>query len=176
MTKEINNYKYIKISQLDFININSSRSGDSYFRSIEAYLVKNNRKYNVNDQEFIIYVSDKEDAMNIGFIFKLGKIEYFDGQELLSIILIKKRKKEERKIIIDNSTGEKINMKKLREQQYEEAKKHCLEKKEVIKRGILTKKELENAIKDNKLNEICILKRSYFDRQEIVDFIKNKKR
>jgi hypothetical protein len=56
---------------------------------------------------------------------------------------------------------------------YEEAKKYCLEKKEIIKRGILTKKELEIAVNENKLTEICILKRSYFDRQELANFIKN---
>lgn len=174
MVKEIDNKKYIKISHSDFYNFSVFRSPESYFRSLESYLVKNNCKYNMSEEHCYVFVNSKEDAVNIGLIFKLRTIEYFDGQELLSIILIKKKEKKQRKIVVNNTTGEKTTMKKLREQQYGETEKHCLEKKEIIKRGILTKKELEKAVEENKLKEICMQKRIYFDRQEIVDFIKNK--
>lgn len=176
MSKEVFNQKYIKISQSNFLKVTSFHSGDSYFRSLEAYLVKNNRKYNIDEEDCFIYVNDKEDAMSLGFYFNFHKIMYFDGQELLSLALVKKKVKESTRMIISNNSGEEITKKNLKEQPYEEAKKHCLEKKEIIKRGILTKKELEYAIEDNKLNEIKIVKRSYFDRQELADFIKKKKR
>lgn len=177
MSKEVSNQKYIKISQSNFLRrITSSRLGDSYFRSLEAYLVRNNRKYNIDGDDCFIYVNDKEDAMSLGFHFDFQKIMYFDGNELLPIILVVKNNNQDKgpwREMVDSNTGEKITtLKKLRGLPYEEAKKHCLEKKEIIKRGILTKKELEIAINENKLTEICILKRSYFDRQELANFIK----
>lgn len=166
--------KYIKISKTDFL-IKITRCLDSHFRSLEAYLIKNNFKYHIDSGECYVYVKDKGSAMLLGFRLKFPKIMYFDGEKLIPITLMKKRDKAERKIIITNNLGEKIKGKNLKEQPYEEAKKHCFEKKEIIKRGILTKNELEDAIKNNKLNEIIILERGYFDYNELVEFIKNKK-
>ena len=174
MTEETINQKYIKISYSKFFKGPFSRSSDSYLRSIEAYLIRNNRKYNIEGEECIIYVNDKEDAMSLGFHFNFRRIMYFDGIELLPVMLVAKDRKEgpEREMT-DNNTGERMTtLKRLREQPYEEAKRHCLEKKEIIKRGILSNKELKKAVEGNKLIEICILKRSYFDRQELADFIK----
>lgn len=174
--------KYIKMSYTDFSTVPIRRLPESHFRSLEAYLIRNNRKYNIDGEDCIIYVNDKEDAMSLGFHFNFKKIMYFDGAELLSITLFAKNQNQDQNKgpsieMIDNNTGEKITtLKKLRGLPYEEAKKHCLEKKEIIKRGILTKKELEIAINENKLTEICILRRSYFDRQEIANFIKSKKK
>jgi hypothetical protein len=78
------------------------------------------------------------------------------------------------KIVIYDNTGEKTNIKKLKDQEYKEVEKHCLEKKEVIKRGILTKRELAKALKENKLKEVPIIKRIYIDREELANYIKNK--
>lgn len=173
MSKETSGQKYIIIKKSHFNGDDLTRSVNSYFRSLEAYLAKNNRKYNIEEENCFIFVNDKEDAMSLGFYFNFHKIMYFDGQELLSLALVKKKVNESTRMIISDNSGEEITKKNLKEQPYEEAKKHCLEKKEVIKRGILTKKELELAVGNNKLNEIIILKRSYFDRQELANFIKN---
>lgn len=46
--KEFGLQKYIKISKTDFSRkITRSRSLDSHFRSLEAYLIKNNFKYHI---------------------------------------------------------------------------------------------------------------------------------
>lgn len=176
MTEEINNQKYIRISHSDFYEISSMRSGDSYFRSLEAYLRKNNRTYNIDGQTCIVYVYDKNDAMRIGFHFGLHQLEYFDGLELLPIVLKSKEKKRSgsRISILDN-TGKKITMKKLREQSFEEVKLNYLEKREVIKRKIITKKSLENAITVGELIPIIVGDRFYINRQELAKFIKNNK-
>ncbi len=172
----MNKDKYIKISKTDFLKkVTLSRSEDNYFRSLEAYLVKNNCKYNIYGEDCFIYVKDKDEAMLLGINLNLFKIMYFDGKKLLPITLTKKRNKGDRKIIITNNLGEKISVKNLKEQPFEAVKKHCFEKKEIIKKGMLTKKELEDAVKSNKLNEIIILNRSYFDYIELAEFIKNKK-
>ena len=163
--------KYIKISKIDFLNkVSLPRSEDSYFRSLEAYLVKNNREYNILGEDCFVYVKDKEEAMILGINLNFNKINYFDGKKLLPIVLINKKNKEDKKIIITNNLGEEVTERNL----YKDAKKHCFEKKEIIKKGILTKKDLEDAVKNNKLNEIIILNRSYFDYNDLAEFLKNK--
>lgn len=176
MTEEINNQKYIRISHSDFHAISSLRSGDSYFRSLEAYLRKNNRIYNIDGQTCIVYVYDKNDAMRIGFHFGLHQLEYFDGLELSPLVLkAEEKNRGGSKITILDNTGKKITMKKLREQSFEEVKLNCLEKREVIKRKIITKKSLENAITTSELTPIIVGDKCYINRQELAKFIKNNK-
>lgn len=176
MIEEINNQKYIRISHSDFYGISSLRSGDSYFRSLEAHLRKNNRTYNINGQICTIYVFDKNDAMSIGLHFNLRRTEYFDGLELLPLTLVAKGKNRGRpKSIIFDSDGKKITMKKLREQSLEDVKINCMERKEIIKRMILTKESLRGAITKGELTPITIRGKTYFNRQELAQFIKNNK-
>lgn len=114
--------------------------------------------------------------MRIGFHFGLHQLEYFDGLELLPLVLKAKEKNRSRsKITILDNTGKKITMKKLGEQSFEEVKLHCLEKREVIKRKIITKKSLENAITVGELIPIIARNKFYINRQELAKFIKNNK-
>lgn len=176
MNEEPINQKYIKISHSDFYRIPSLRSSDSYFRSLEAYLRKNNRTYNIDGQTCTVYVHDKNDAMSIGLHFNLRQLEYFDGLELLPLILIAKEKNRGRpKSMIFDSAGKKITMKKLREQSLEDVKINCLERKDIIKRGILTKESLRSVIAKGALTLITIRSKSYINRQELAQFIKNNK-
>lgn len=173
MDEKLTNQKYIKILESDFLRITSARSGDSYFRSLEAYLRKNNRIYNVDGKSCTVNVYDKNDAMSIGFHFGLRRVNYFDGLELLPLVLTSKEKNHGRpKSIIFDNTGKKITLRKLREQSSEDVKIHCLEKKEIIKRMILTKESLKNAIIKGELTPITVGNKSYIDRQELAKFIK----
>lgn len=175
MDEEIIKQKYIKISHSDFLRLPLVRSTNSYFRSLEAYLRKNNRAYNIDGQTCIIYVSDKNDAMSVGLHFNLRRLEYFDGLELLPLILTAKEKNRGRpKSMIFDSAGKPITMKKLREQSSEDVKIHCLERKEIIKRGILTKESLKSAIAKGALTPITIRSNVYINRQELANFIKSK--
>lgn len=172
MDEEIANKKYIMISHSDFLEIFSGRSVDSYFRSLEAYLRKNNRAYNIDGQTCTVYVYDKSDAMSLGLHFGLRKLKYFDGVKLTPIALKAKKTRDSFKVEIFDSAGNKTTFKKLKEQSFEKAKSHCLEKKEIIKRKILTKKELENAIEGGELSPINIENKTFIDRQELAGFIK----
>ena len=102
----MNKDKYIKISKTDFLK--KVRAKDEYFRSLEAYLVKNSFRYNIDSEECYVYVKDKDEAMLTGLNLSLSKIMYFDGEKLLPITLTKKRNKGDKKIIITNNLGEKI--------------------------------------------------------------------
>jgi len=135
--------KYIKIELSDFSNHSLFRSKESYFRSLEKYLENNNQVYESDGQTCIIYVNDKNDAMRVGLHFGLNKLKYFDGLNLLSLILDTKEKSPSN-VILDN-TGKRVSIKKLRERSIGEIKLNCIEKREVIKKMILTKKEIEKA-------------------------------
>ncbi len=170
--------KYIKIAHSDFSRIRSLRSIDSYFRSLEAYLRKNNRTYdNIDGESYTIYVVDKNDAMTIGFDFNLSKVEYFDGSKLSSLILKVKRKKgnNSKAVIVEDISGNKVTMKKLREHSFEDVKLNCLETKEIVKRNILTKKAIKEATTKGELTEIKIVNKYFINRQELAKFMKNKK-
>ncbi len=170
--------KYIKISDSDFSRIRSLRPVDSYLRSLEAYLRKNNRTYdNIDGESYTIYVVDKNDAMTIGFDFNLSKIEYFDGSKLSPLILKVKRKKgnNSKAVIVEDISGNKTTIKKLKEHSFEDVRLNCLETKEIVKRNILTKKAIKEAITKGELTEIKIANKYFINRQELVKFMKSKK-
>ena len=176
MLDKNSNQKYIKILQSNFLRVVSVRSGNSYFRSLEAYLRRNNRIYNIDGQSCTVYVNDKNDAMSMGLYFNLRRLEYFDGLELKPLILTAKEKNRGRsKSMIFDSIGQKITMKKLREQSFDDVKINSLEKKEIIERGILTKENLKSAIAKGALTPITIRTKFYINRQELADFIKSNK-
>ncbi|MCX6757627.1 MAG: hypothetical protein NTZ44_01970 [Candidatus Nomurabacteria bacterium] len=174
MNEEKAKQKCIKISHSDFSKISHGRSTDSYFRSLESYLRKNNNTYNIDDQVCVIYVNDKNDAMRIGLHFGLHRIEYFDGLKSLPLVLFEKKKRGRPKaMIFDNDSGKAISIKNIRKQSLEEVTANCLEKKEIIKRKILTKSKLENAINKKELVLINVGSKSYINRYELATFIKN---
>lgn len=177
MTEEIINQKYIKISYSNFFKDPFSRSTDSHLRSLEAYLVRNNRTYNISEQTCVVYVYDKNDAMSIGLDLNLGRVEYFDGLELLPLVLKVKKEKlsKSRGVVVKDASGTTITMKKLREQTFKELTLNCLEKNDIVERKILTRNRLESAITEGKLIEINVGSKYYINRQDLANFIKNNK-
>ena len=172
--EEVAKQKYIKIPLSDFLEYPLRRAEKSYFRSLEKYLEKNNRLYNLDDQNCIVYVDDKNDAMGMGLHFGLRRLEYYDGLELSTIALIGQEKKPGRpkNIIFDNASGKGMTLRQFKIKSKKEVELQHIAKKEIIRKRILTKKELENAINDGALKEINVGNRGYVDRQELAEFIK----
>jgi hypothetical protein len=162
--------KYIKIALSDFSQRPSWRSKESYFRSMEKYLEINNQSYESDGQTCIIYVNDKNDAVRIGLHFGLNQFKYFDGLDLLPLILDAKEKSPSN-VILDN-TGKRVSIKKLRERSIEEIKLNCIQKSEVIKRMILTKREIEKAFAKGELSPINFMNKCFINRKELSRFIK----
>ena len=166
--------KYIKIPLSDFLEYSSWQPAESYFRSLEKYFEKNNRLYNLDDQNCIVYVDDKNDAMIIGLHFGLRRLEYYDGFELSTIVLIGQERKRGRltNIVFDNASGKGMTLKQFKNKSKKEVELQHINKKEIIKKKILTKKKLENAINNGTLTEINIGNNGYVNRQELAKFIK----
>lgn len=168
---EENKQKYIKILKLDRTLARTSR----YTRSLEKFLEKNNRSFNIVDGDYIVYVLDKNEAIRIGFELRKYEIEYFDGVELLPLELEPKRIKGERvkRASLDSSSGKTMTVNQFMKNTKQDIKLNCLVKGEVIKRKLLTKKEIETAISWGKLKPIRFRNKEYFDRQEIFDYLKS---
>lgn len=174
MSEEITSQQYIRISQSDFKDVSFMRSDDSYFRSLESYLRKNSRSYKIEGKTCTIDVHDQNDAMILGLHFGFHQVEYFNGLKSLLLILIDTEKKlsGSRRMLFD-SMRNKTTLRKVREESLREVKLHCLDKNEVIKKGILTKKELGSAIANGSLIPINIGTKCYIDKQELITFIKS---
>ena len=165
--------KYINIVLSDFSGHPSFRLKESYFRSMEKYLEKNNLPYESDEQTCTTYVDDKNAAMRIGLHFGLNQLKYFDGLDLLPLVLdVKEKFRSNPKCVFFDNTGKKISIKKFREQSIDEIELNYIEKKEVIKRMILTKKEVEKAFTKGELTPINVMNKWFIDRKELAKFIK----
>ena len=169
----MNKEKFIKISKIDFLKkVTLFRSEDSYFRSLEAYLVKYNRNYNIDRDDCFIYVKDKEDAMNLGIKLDFRKINYFDGEKSLPIVLIKKRKKNQTKVIIDIGAGELKTLGKINTENKEEIKSNYLTFSEVVlKREIFTKIVLEKLIASGDIEQLIVKNRRYISKESLARYL-----
>ncbi len=166
--------KYIKILLSDFSGRSLGRSEESYFRSLEKYLEQNKQSYEFGWKVCTINVHDKNHAIRIGLHFNLPQVEYFDGLKLAPIIL-KFKEKDYKKPKIFDASGKVTSLNKLKKKFSKERETNCIGKGEVIKRMILTKKEIEKAFDDGTLSPIHIMNKCFIDRQELARFIKNKK-
>lgn len=169
--EEANKQKYIKVLKLDPTLARTGR----YTRSLEKYLEKNNRSFNIVDGDYIVYIPDKNEAIRIGFELRKYEMEYFDGVELLPLELEPKRIKVERakRVAPNSSSGKSMTVSQFMKNTKQDIKLNCLVKGEVIKRKLLTKKEIETAISWGKLKPIKFRNKEYFDRQEIFDYLKS---
>lgn len=165
--------KYIRITLTDFSQCSLLQSKETHFRSMEKYLEKNNYSYESDGKICVIYVDDKNDSMRLGLHFSLDKVEYFDGSDLLPLILnIKEKSRNNPKYVIFDNEGNKIAMRRLREQSIEEIKINCIEKREVIKKKILTKSEIEKAFTKGELSPVNFMNKCFIDRRELAKFVR----
>jgi hypothetical protein len=167
----ISEQKYIKILKLD----HSLDSTPRYARSLEKYLEKNNRSFNIVDGAYIVYVNDKNEAMRMGFELRKYNIEYFDGEELLPLNLESKRNKGGRpkNAVLDYSSGKSMTVSQFMKKTKLDIKLNCLVMGEIIKRKLLTKKEIETAVTWGKLKSVKFKGKEYFDRQELFNYLKS---
>lgn len=172
--EDLTKKQYIRILSSDFLERYSFSSRDRQFRSFEKYLEKNGREYNIDEKEYIIYVEDKADAISLGLYFKLDHLEYYDGLECVILELPRKKNRggRSRNIVVDKVSGNSMSLGQFKKQSQEEIHINFLASSEVIKRKIMTKKELMTAISDGKLKPVCVGSKDYINRLELMNFLK----
>lgn len=163
--------RHIKILRPDPV-LNSTKR---YERSLENYLEKRNRVFNIEEESYLVYVSDKRDALSLGVHFNLDHIEYFDGYTTSTISLSQKGKETSRAktMVTNTNSGDSMTLGRFKSTTKKEIRLNFLTNGEVVKRGILTKKDLNDAIKNGKLNSASFGNREYIARHDLVDFLKS---
>lgn len=167
---------HIIISNTDFLGVHIYKPIEVHMRSLEKYLEKNKRDFLFEGSICTVQVYDKQDAIRIGMENKLKQIIYVDGQTRTTVSLIGKTPSTKRTtMLVLDSNGVKTSLRKIKQQPHLEAKKSSLTKSDIIKRGILTKRELDNAITSSQLTVTVIERNSYIDRKELQLFLSKKK-
>jgi len=134
------------------ITPNSLKQHPAYsWKSIESYLDKNKHIFEINDFDKIITVkvNDKVEALRLAGILSLSTVQYQSGdiKDDLEVSVPKKYGRPKNSVFTE-AEGMTLNQykKKLIE--------NTFSKTDIIKRGILTKSELEKAITSNKLETV----------------------
>jgi len=171
--------KYIEISNINFPETFKRQLPNSLFRKLENYLNKYNRDY-VSDGESLctVYVLDKNDAMRLGMDFKLNGFDYYNGDTMESISLVKKvRRGVPKNIFTNNVTGQSMTLNQYKKRTKSEIQKNYLSKAEVKKRKLLTNSELNKAISKGKINVVTMGSTNYISRIDVINYIsKNENR
>lgn len=164
MSKKSDLEKYV---QFRIPRKNSSKEVGTHERSLERQLEKNHREYDVRGEFFVVRAHDVSDAMKLGLSLMLAAVEYFDGRSLRTIFLATKKKAGRPKNIVFNAEGKGMTSNQFKKSLQEDVQSKCLTKSEILKKKILTRKELTDAIRIGRLQEITIDNTSYFRREEL---------
>jgi len=136
------NNQYLKLTESKY-----SQSRDRHYHSLESYLEKNNHNFKRDEDGYIVYAQDKNEAMRLGLNFPWFDKKYFDGSLLHSLDLNIKidKRRGPRNIVTDTATGKKMSLRQFSRLSINEIKETCLSKNEVIKRKLLTKGAIDKA-------------------------------
>lgn len=178
--KEKNKQEYIRIQAANFAEHSSWRAGESLFRSLEHYLVKNKRSYNLDGESRIIYVDNKNDAMrignDIGLRFGLSEVEYFNGEELsiLTVVSSEKKRRVSRATVTDIASGKKVSFTKFKKETKKEIDQKYISFRDIARMKIMSKVKLEKLVSAGSLKKVTIGSKEYVNRVELLYFLNKK--
>lgn len=163
---------HIIILPKDFFGVHTYRPIELHMRSLEKYLEKNNRTFLFEGDICTVHVHNKQDALRIGMENHLREVLYIENSVQVKLqIAVDAPSTKRTKIIVSDNQGNKTSLRKIKQQPHLEAKNNALNKSDIVKRRILTKKELDDAIRSSKLTVTVIGKTSYVNRKELSDFL-----
>lgn len=163
---------FLVIKSTDFHQMPQFRTVESYMRSVEKYLERNSKMFEYRNDSYIIYVSNKQDAMIIGMDFKLKKIDFYDGDKFEVVTLISKSQNLSNPTVTDTETGETISLRKFSANQKKEAKKNAITKAKAYKLGLMSKSNLDSAIIDGLIKTINHNGVTYIDQISFFEYAK----
>ena len=159
----------IKITPKSF-RLHPSFDEATKFRSIEKQLENLNKDFEVMNhlKTISVIVSDKGDAILLASKLDLMKVEYCDNEVCIELQtkFLKKIGRPKRTVFI---SGQSKGM--TMSQYNKHIKLDTLSKTEIIKRGILTKTKLNNAISSGSLNVIKTGVSEHISQKELREFL-----
>lgn len=179
---KVTNRQYIKINPADFSMylFPYPRTAESILRSLEHYLEKNNLSHNLDGENRIVYVDDRNDAMrigqDIGLRFGLSSVGYFNGEELstLTITDTKMKRAMSKATVTDIASGEKVSLKKYKKDAQKEIEQKYISFRDISGRKIISPAKLEKLIGDGSLKAVEIGIKRYVDKAELLAFLNRK--
>lgn len=172
----MNQEQYIKAHKQAFIMGSSYKSEDTRIRSLEKYLEKNNLFFNLDGDNYIIYINSKSEAIRVGSILKLHSVEYFDGMASSTITLNDDKTKQRRTkmLVTDNKFGDILSLQKHNKKTLNEINSKFIEFRDIIKKDLLTKKKLIDLVSNGMLVEFRFKNKNYINRSDLHAFLTNK--
>ena len=169
----LNTHKeFVEIAKSDFPGFSGRMPLENQLRSFEHYLNKNNRENSFDGKIFIIYVTDKADAIKIGRHLNLSHIKYWNGFVYESLNLKGERcRGRPKNTVTDLVSGKGMTVNQFIKHTREITNEQYLTKSEIVKRKILKRGELEKFIKTGKLREEKIGSKDYINRGELTKVI-----
>lgn len=151
------------------------RDSEVQFRSLEKYLEKLSRDYNVDDdtETITVLVQNKDDAIVLANKLELANVTYSEGG-VLSEIKVKAPKKSGRpKNTVRVSGVEKgMTAKQFCAYSIKELQKTHVTKSQIIQAKILTKTQLDKYITDGTLSTVNITDKIFLDREAVFKLMK----
>lgn len=145
-----------------------------YFRSLEKFLEKINRKfdYDVIKKVITVNVTDEMDARHLAEKAKLNKVEYYADDNIKELIIFAIRKPGKQKNVISLNGGNKyITPNRFQKHLLKELQITHLTKAEIIKKKILTRTQLEKFIANKTLQVVHHGNKILINRKELSELI-----
>lgn len=146
-------------------------TNESLLRSLEHYLKKHQLAYECADadKEFFVQVTNELDAFRLGKLLKLREVVFISDlgvSKRLSLTAVK-RVGRAKNMVYDQKIGKGLTL----NQYTKRARLESMSKSEILKRGILTKTQLEAGIVSGKLTAIGTSTSTRITKESLLKFV-----
>lgn len=161
---------YIKIIS-QYFKESLVRDIDQQWRSLESALSESGREYEFNDTEGFatVVVSDKNDAILLGNQLGLQAVKYIPsaGESIVIELIAPKNTGRPKNTVFIKNQGKGMTIR----QYQKHLKATTISKAGLVKRGILTKKQLDEAIVTGKLQIINVGTSQRISQESLINFL-----
>jgi hypothetical protein len=164
---------YLLISLSDFPYSLFGKTPEQKFRSLEKYLEKNSIPFDCEDEKITIFVKDEFEARKIGTDFRLKSLPFYSNGKCVELSLSKVIPKRQPRLTKSekDEPGVITSLKSLRQIVHNEKTEDKLLVSMLMKRRILTRKELNHWVKDGTFHPVVVGRKKYITDEEIKLFL-----
>lgn len=160
---------FIKVTESSF-SLGGFKNFDVKFRSLEKFLERENRAFDVDDVEKVItvQVADDVDARLLSEDAGLSKVSYCSDEADIELnITTPKKLGRPKNTVYIKSLDKGMTVNQFKKHTLSELKKTHITKAQIIKAKLLTKSALEKNIANGTLKGISHSNKIFIDREEV---------
>jgi predicted transcriptional regulator len=160
----------IKVYQKD-IQETFVKSIEQLWRSLESFLERHQRKFYFNEVEksVEIEVADEADARRLMDSAGVRTYTFVSKEVSKTVQPVKKKPGRPKNTVRDHAAGQAMTVK----QYNKHMKQNSLSKTEIVKRGILSKAQLDTAIANNELSVMMISGSHRISQESLHEYLNN---